>query len=324
MFFSHKDLKNKNQQVTAGILGLCIGDALGVPVEFKNRKYLKKRPIKEMTTATRSSHVQTKGTWSDDSSMTLCLLDSLSQGYNLEDIGKKFLQWYYEGLWTPNGTAYDIGETTYNALSRLHFGVSPKSSGECNEKSNGNGSLMRILPLAFYLENCMDNNEKFKKIEEVSGITHNHIRSKIACSIYVEFAINLLKDSTPTVAYTNMQKTILEHYTSIVDKKDLKCFDRILKDDISKLEETDIKSDGYVVHTLEASLWSFFNSSNFREAVLTAVNLGDDTDTTGAVTGGISGIYYKNENIPLEWINQLARKNDILSLVNKFTEKVYF
>lgn len=181
-------MKNK---VKAGIMGVCIGDALGVPVEFKKREDLKRNPVTTMLEY--MSWNQPKGTWSDDSSMTLCLTEELTKGYDLEKIGASFVKWVKYGHWTAHGRLFDIGGTTRHSIARLIKGESARFSGNIFEEDNGNGSLMRTLPLAFYLENEEDIQKLYLTVKEVSSITHGHFRSVFACFMYVIFAIQLIK-----------------------------------------------------------------------------------------------------------------------------------
>ncbi|MBQ0152604.1 MAG: ADP-ribosylglycohydrolase family protein [Chryseobacterium sp.] len=311
-------MKNK---VKSGIFGLCIGDALGVPVEFKKRENLKSNPVTGYLEY--MCWNQPKGTWSDDSSLTLCLAEELTKGYHLEKIGESFVKWVKYGHWTAHGKLFDIGGTTRHSIARLIKGESAKFSGNIFEGDNGNGSLMRILPLAFYLSNEDNIDTIYQTIKEVSSITHGHFRSVFACFIYIIFAIELLKGKSKKEAYFNTQKITLEYAEKQgFNFKEIELFERILKNDISEYPEEEIKSSGYVLHSLEASFWCFFNSDNYSEAVLKAVNLGEDTDTTGAITGGIAGIYYGFENIPQERINELVRKEDIEKLCEKLEKKL--
>ncbi|WP_426481296.1 ADP-ribosylglycohydrolase family protein [Chryseobacterium sp. R2ACT005] len=308
-------------KVKAGIMGVCIGDALGVPVEFKKREDLKRFPVTKMLEY--MSWNQPKGTWSDDSSLTLCLADELTKGYDLEKIGQSFVKWNKYGHWTAHGRLFDIGGTTRHALARLIKGESARFSGNIFEEDNGNGSLMRILPLAFYLENEDNIQKLYLTVKEVSAITHGHFRSVFVCFIYVIFAIQLLKGKGKKEAYIYTQKTALEYAEEQgFNPKEIELFNRILKNNISGYPEDEIKSGGYVLHSLEASLWCFFNSESYSEAVLKAVNLGEDTDTTGAITGGIAGIYYGYGSIPEEWIAELVRKDDIEALCEKLNQKL--
>ena len=298
---------------TKGLLfGIAIGDALGVPVEFMSRKHLQANPVVEMREY--GTHHQPAGTWSDDSAMSFLLVEQLIEGYDIEGLGKKFCQWYQYNYWTPHGEIFDIGVATRNALDKVSKGVSALESGECDDYSNGNGSLMRILPLAIYLQD-KPIDQRFCITKEVSGITHSHIRSVIGCFFAVEFVIQLLKSKDKSDAYYEAQN-IVRDYLHLIDIKstEIELYNRILFDDISRIPEQDIYASGYVLHTLEASLWAFLTTDNFKEAVLKAVNLGNDADTVGAITGGMAGFFYGVEQIPQEWINQLARTKDIENL----------
>ncbi len=310
----------KRNKVLGGLSGLCIGDALGVPFESCSRDELKRNPVTTMVGY--GVYNQLVGTWSDDSSLTFCLADTLCQGFNLDDIARKFCKWLYEGYWTPYGKAFGVGNTTRQAIFRLRKGVNPEEAGGKSEYDNGNGSLMRILPLAYYLQNA-EASKKFEIIHQVSSITHAHPRSQMACGIYIQLAINLLKGDKPKLAYQRMKATIVDFYRKEPYCVEVNNFARILQADISKLTEDEIKSSGYVIDTLEASLWCLLNNNSYAETVLNAVNLGGDTDTTGAVTGGLAGIYYGYENIPKDWVEQIARKKDIMELANKLNKQIY-
>ena len=314
---SFKRLKLMINKILDGIFGLCIGDALGIPVEGKTRDYLKSNPVKNIRRC--GIQKQYYGIWSDDSSLTFCLADSLCNGFDLNDVADKFVQWLYKGLWTSFGKAYGIGRTTRLAIKRYKQGnINPANAGAIDEYSNGNGSLMRILPLAFVLQK-LPFEKRVSIISDVSSITHGHIRSIIACVIYIEIALNLLAGQDLREAYNNMKKPIMKYYTG---QDELNHFSRILQDDISELKEEEIKSSGYVVDTLEASLWCLLTSNSYKETVLKAVNLGEDTDTTGAVAGGLAGIYYGFESIPEEWVNQIARKDDIEELAERLNRVI--
>lgn len=298
-----------------------MGDALGVPVEFKTRETLKAFPVENMREF--GSWNQPKGTWSDDSSLTLCIAEELTKGYDLEKIGQSFVKWVKYGHWTAHGRLFDIGGTTRHSVARLIKGESAKFSGNIFEEDNGNGSLMRTLPLAFYLKDEENIEKLYQRVKEVSAITHGHFRSVFACFIYVIFSIELIKGKDKKEAYHYTQKLVLQ-FAEIqgFNPKEIQLFNRVLKNDISEYHEDSISSGGYVLHSLEASLWCFLKSENYTEAVLKAVNLGEDTDTTGAITGGIAGIYYGFESIPKEWIDVLARKEDIEKLCEKLERKL--
>jgi len=307
------------QKVLGGILGLAVGDALGVPVEFKRRTSLKMDPVTGMLG--HGTHYQPEGTWSDDSSLTFCLVESLCNGFDLRDIGYRFVLWLDEGYWTPHGEVFDVGNTTFQAISKLKSGVDPVQAGGSDEYSNGNGSLMRILPVALYFANSVLE-EMLEATHKVSCLTHAHPRSQMACGFYSLMVVELLKEASPLEAYFRTIDCAVDTYSLSPFLEELNHFDRLFSKQIHKEPENTIQSSGYVIHTLEASIWSFLRGANFAEAVLSAVNLGGDTDTTGAITGGLAGVYYGLEAIPKEWIDTLARHSEILELSEKFYCKI--
>lgn len=269
-------------QVKSVIYGIAVGDALGVPFEFCERGSFK---VTEMVGY--GTYYQPEGTWSDDTSMTLATLESLKKhnGVRIEDLRKQFCKWLFETEYTATGKVFDYGMTTSHALIN--------GRGLEDVSSNGNGSLMRIAPLAFF-------NTSRREIAEVSAITHAHPISKLACIIFIELLEGLLKG---------------EKLDEFLRNKDYpKPFDRLPC--LLSLPIEAIKSTGYVVHTLEASLWCILHSTNFIEAVLLAVNLGDDTDTTGSVTGALAGAIYGFEAIPKSWIESLQNRELIDSILS--------
>ena len=305
--------------VLDGLFGLCVGDALGVPVESRSREHLEKNPVQDMVGY--GSHNQPPGTWSDDSSLAFCLAESLCKGFDLGDLADRFCRWRYEGYWTPYGTAFGIGHSTRQAIKRLREGVDPVMAGGCTEWDNGNGSLMRILPLVFHVKN-MDADEKFRLTRQVSSLTHRHPRTMMVCSIYVQVAINLLEGDTPTSAYHKMKDVVVDFYQEEPYSSEFSHFSQILHGDISTCSKNDIQSSGYVIHTLEAVLWCLFNNDSYEDTVLSGINLGGDTDTTGAVVGGLAGILYGFDAIPPRWVVQIARKDDIIDLVRRLDSRL--
>ena len=305
-------------QVKGGMLGLAIGDALGVPVEFRDRTTLKRHPVVDMREF--GSHHQPKGTWSDDSSLAFCLAESLIENPQIdtEDIGKRFCRWFKEGYLTPHGRVFDIGMATTFAIRRLLNGYPAIMAGGSDEDSNGNGSLMRILPLSFVLKN-KNLTERFEITDCVSSITHAHVRSVIACFYYIEFALQLLEGKEKFEIYKALQPTILDFLEQRdIRESEIKLFKPILKENIWERKEENIRSSGYVVNTLHASIWCLMTSETYEETVLKAVNLGDDTDTTGAVAGGLAGILYGFNKIPTQWVHELVKSNEIVDLSNRF------
>jgi ADP-ribosyl-[dinitrogen reductase] hydrolase len=318
-YLSNREINNP---VKNGIWGLVVGDALGVPVEFKSREYLKQNPLTAMIGF--GTYNQPKGTWSDDSSLALCLADELTKGFNLQEIGNSFVKWYNQNHWTPHGEVFDIGITTREAINRLKNGVRAEVAGNWEENSNGNGSLMRILPLLFEVQKIKDRKERYALIKNVSSITHGHVRSCLACFYYLEFAAFLNSEIKYPImdAYKVANHSLLKLTEELeINPKEIELFDRITNGNLKELKEKDIQSSGYVLHTLEASIWCLLNTSSFKDAVLKAINLGEDTDTTGAVVGGLAGLFYGTKSIPEEWIDKIARKKDIEELTNKFSDK---
>lgn len=307
-------MSNLNKDI---LLGTAIGDALGVPVEFEYRQVLEKNPVVGMREY--GTHNQPKGTWSDDSSLALCLAESLCNGYNLNDIADKFIRWYYDGYCTPYGRVFDVGITTARAISNLQSGIKPNLAGMDRERDNGNGSLMRILPLVPYILN-MEEEDRFRIIGEVSSLTHRHPRSILACIALCEFAIQYINLQAVERAYQAMQQTILQLLKKEMFIEEDIPFERLIGlsyEEFKAIELKDIHSTEYVIDTLEASLWCIFNTTSYKDAVLKAVNLGDDANTVGAITGGLAGIIYGYDTIPPEWLEVLAKKDDIIELANK-------
>jgi ADP-ribosylglycohydrolase len=307
-------------EVKSALFGVAIGDSLGVPVEFKSRKAISMKPVTGMTEY--GTYNLPAGTWSDDSSLTFCLAEALTHGYDLNAIAQNFVKWYYKDFWTARGNVFDIGIATKKAIERLANGERPELTGEVDEKSNGNGSLMRILPLLFYLHDKTIA-ERYELIRQVSSITHAHIRSVIACFYYLEFARHVFEGMDKFDIYENLKTEIPEHLASVqVSTSEITRFSRLLDQDIYEFSAEEIKSDAYVLNTLEAAIWCLMTTENFRDAVLKAVNLGEDTDTTGAVTGGLGGLLYGIDGIPQEWMDQVARKDDIEKLAETLGAKI--
>ncbi|CAM4009531.1 ADP-ribosylglycohydrolase family protein [Flavobacterium weaverense] len=298
------------------LLGVAVGDAVGVPVEFNPRSYFKDNPVVDMQEY--GTHDQPKGTWSDDTSLTLCLAESIIEGLDMNLLAQKFIDWRNNNYWTALGWVFDIGIGTRVAIEKLEEGVETELAGGPNALDNGNGSLMRILPLIVYTKE-LTVDERFLWTKKVSSLTHAHIRSIISCFYYLEFAKKLIEGMDKWQAYNELQSEIKNYLESQqIDAAEIQHFSRLLKEDISIVNDFEIKSSGYVIDTLEASIWSILTTDSYADAVLKAVNLGNDTDTTAAVVGGLSALIYGVENIPTEWLEYLARKTDIDDLAAKY------
>ncbi|HEY3376045.1 MAG TPA: ADP-ribosylglycohydrolase family protein [Armatimonadota bacterium] len=308
---------SQHDRISGGFWGALVGDALGVPVEFTARDERKRDPVVGMRAF--GTHHQPAGTWSDDSSLLLCTMESLCAGFDPVDIGSRFIRWLDEGYWTPYGEVFDCGIATQQAIARLRRGVDPESAGGAGERDNGNGSLMRILPVACYFADA-PTATLLDAAHRVSAVTHRHPRSQMACGMACLVAQALMQGQCIEGAYRSAITEAATVYTALPFAAERTHFVRVLDGQLADVPESDISGDGYVVHTLEASLWCLLTTSSFEEAVLKAVNLGDDADTTGCVTGGLAGLAYGVDAIPLPWRECLARAGDIAASLQRFTE----
>lgn len=259
----------------SAIYGFAIGDAVGVPYEFKLRGKFKCRGMRGGGT-----HYQPAGTWSDDTSMTLATCDSIRRLGKIDyrDLMARFMVWLHFGEYTARGKVFDVGHTVLRALEKYH---ATKSIEECCQKSyydNGNGALMRMLPLAFI--DCSD-----EEITKVASLTHGHKISTDICVEYVKLTKRLIETRDPMAALGATEYIDLIHQP-----------------------ESTVESSGYVVDTFNAAKWCLVNSKSYKECVLKAVNLGDDTDTVAAIAGGWAGIVYGYKNIPFTWRLRLKNK----------------
>lgn len=312
--------------VRDALIGLAVGDALGVPVEFESRESLVANPVTDMRAY--GTYSQPAGTWSDDSSLAFCLADSLTQDFNLADMAQKFVDWSQSRIWTPHGRVFDIGITTREAMEVLEdiliggdHDALEHLRYEADEMSNGNGSLMRILPLLFYLKQHPVE-EWFEITWKVSALTHGHIRAAIACWYYLRFAWHLWQSGDKRNAYLEVRTEARELFRKKnIAFSEQRIFDRVVEHSISFLPASEISSSGYVMHSLEAAMWCVLRYNTYEETVLAAVNLGHDTDTTAAIAGGLAGILYGFDAIPSKWVNQLTRLNDILQLCDDLNKR---
>lgn len=295
------------------ILGAAVGDALGVPVEFKPRGSYK---INDMIG--NGTHHQPKGTWSDDTSLTMCLIEGIIKNETEDDILEKFGNYFKNGYWTPKGKCFDIGITTQHAIERHQQGIFAKVCGGKKENDNGNGALMRISPLVPMLSQTFEFDKKINKIKEICEITHAHPRSTLACIIYIQFMIMLYNNNEKNIAYEETVNLINKYVEKDEYFQEFSYFDRILTNRIYNYKKEVIQSDGYVVHTLEASMWCFFKHDNYKDIILEAVNLGEDTDTVAFIAGTMAGLYYKIEAIPQEWIENLVEVKKIEDKCKEF------
>ncbi|MFD2717861.1 ADP-ribosylglycohydrolase family protein [Hymenobacter monticola] len=305
----------------AALLGLAVGDALGVPVEFAPRTARQQDPVTGMRAY--GTHGQPAGTWSDDSSLTFCLAETLARPGgrtglpDLNDFARRSINWLYNSYWTAHGETFDVGNATRVAIDRLQRGTEPTKAGPRSEFDNGNGALMRILPLSFHetwRAESLDLNAAWALTEAVASVTHGHPRSTLGCFVHLLVARGLLRGLSPAAS---IKQARTESYNWLHNQAKGPVFyewpkyNTFFDGSLANLTEQEVKSTGYVVHTLEASLWCLLKHDSYAATVLAAVNLGDDTDTTGAVAGGLAGLAYSEAGIPAEWLAVLARRADI-------------
>ncbi len=311
---------SQGQRKLGALWGALTGDALGVPVEFLSREAVRKNPVHDMRGF--GTHNQPPGTWSDDSSLLLCTVESLAHcgGLNATDLGQRFVRWESEGHWTPHGRVFDIGIATSQALSRLAMGTPPEQSGGSDEYSNGNGSLMRIVPIALWFDD-LPPNDLAATAHRVSALTHRHPRSQMACALYCLVVRELVGGATADDAFHAALKVFTEIYEQPPFVAERLHFQLLEAGRLGSRPESEIGSSGYVMHTLTASIWCLLTSNSFEETVLKAVNLGGDTDTTGTVAGGLAGAFYGVEAIPTAWKKALARHDEVESLFDRFLSR---
>ena len=304
--------------VKDSLYGFIVGDAMGVPVEFEDREKLINKPVTSMLGY--GSHDVEAGVYSDDTSMTLATMDSIIKQngiINYNDIADKFCNWVNNNEYTATNKIFDIGMTTKYALIKyFNNKIDATMCGGTNINENGNGSLMRMLPIALYCfyKNIKDDNEIFTLVKNSSSIIHAHDISILGCYIYVRYVISLLETKNKISSYNFIKKL---DYSMFIEEVKLE-YSRILFSDISTLNINDINSSGYVVNTLEAVFWIILNCSNYNESIIGAINLGGDTDTIGAITGSIAGILYGYDNISKRWISKLKNKDYIDEIIIKF------
>lgn len=306
----------------SGIMGVVVGDALGLPVQFMNREEVKSLNVQGMIGY--KTFNLPEGSWSDDSSLTLATLSSIKElgEIDCEDIMDRFLEWLEEGRYTPYGYAYDIGRTCMDAICTYRQGEHYLESGGKDEYSNGNGSLMRIMPACLYVyekvkSDTLSEDMGVELIHEISSLTHAHMRSKIACGFYY-FMTKAILDECGSIT-ERLQKGIdhaLCFYRARTENLvQLSYFGKLFNlQELLDLKEDDIKSSGYVIDSIEAAVWCLITSKSYEETVLKAINLGGDTDTIGAIAGGLSGLMYGYEGIPKEWKDCIIKRRWIEEL----------
>lgn len=305
-----------------GIMGIVIGDALGTPVQFLDRDEIKKAPVEGMEGY--GTFNMPPGTWSDDSSMSLATLDSIREKkcIDYDDIMMRFIGWTSRGEYTPAGKAFDQGCTCMEAISNYAKKHDYKTCGKTGERANGNGALMRIMPVCLYAyveykDKKISLQKAVEYVHQVSALTHNHLRSKMACGIYFFMAMAILdeKGSLKEKLQIGINNAKKYYETDLENMVEWVRFGRMVDmEEFANVPEDEIESSGYVLDSIEAAIWSLITTETFKEGLLKAVNLGKDTDTVAAIAGGLAGLHYGYDNIPMEWRKVIIKGEEIIAL----------
>lgn len=316
-----------------GIMGVVTGDAFGSPLQFRDRSEFIENPITEMEYC--ECFDMPPGSFTDDSSLTLATLDSLirEKGYNLDSIAQNYVKWLFDGDFTPYGKAYDVGRGCMVGIRRYYFYKDAKTSGDADEYNNGNGSLMRTMPMCLYgyeLQKriCTSDNEVIQMIHEVSGITHRHLRAQMACGLYFYMVKSILdnKAFNKGMSLTECLKegidAGLKYYgNDIRNLSEIAYFERLFDlDELKKIDSDAIRTTGYVIDTIEAVVYNLITTASFEECLIQAVNMGGDSDTVGAIAGGLAGLFYGYEAIPDRWISMIKRRDYIENMCREANE----
>lgn len=296
------------QRYEGGLLGLLIGDAIGVPFEFSSPSTLRifsnddiGLPYTLDASQFQRSHPSApQGAWSDDGAQALALLDSLQscQKLDLNDFSKRLLNWANQGHYAVGGAYFDIGIQTRAAFKKLEAGVKPHLAGGAEEENNGNGSLMRVLPLALWHQG--DNASLVKLAMEQSLPTHGHMRSQVCCALYALWAKQLLNGAED--GFEDALYILDDLYHDNPNKEAIQELDLIMGD-----ENKTPSGSGYVVDSLWSARDAFVKSNSYAETIHRAIRFGNDTDTTACIAGGLAGIKYGKEGIPQLWQDHLAK-----------------
>lgn len=311
------------RRAKAVILGHAVGDALGVPVEFLRREDLDKNPVTDMRGY--GTYNVPAGAWSDDTSMTLCALETLGRDkINFDSVMLNFGKWYYRDEFTPTGETFDAGNTCSTAID--NYFVGKKSWYECglsDERSNGNGSLMRIHPFVLYTYRLdAATTEKIQIVENASALTHAHERSLVGCGVYAFILWELLDNPCRESVFTGLKKAE-EYYRNKGEYAPYARLFSFANPEKARLTaRREIRSSGYIVDSLEAAVWCLLTTDSYADCVLKAISLGEDTDTVAAIAGGLAGGLYGYEAIPREWRDKLLKREYIEGLCDAaFSER---
>jgi ADP-ribosylglycohydrolase len=298
-------------RLRGGLFGLLIGDALGVPYEFHSAASISALSTIEMSPPQdfqRTHQGVPPGTWSDDGAQALALLDTLLHDHELDlDIfANRLLAWFHQGAFTPDGQVFDVGLQTQRALQQLECGVPPDTSGPQDERDNGNGSLMRCLPVIMVASSHED---VIRLARKQSLVTHGHARSQLCCALYCLTAMGILENLTAADAVRAAEDELLQRYAGSVEETELKT----LLDGRFDAPQ----GSGYVVDSFWSAIHCLLSTGSYEDCVKRAISLGNDTDTTAAIAGGLAGVLYGEDALPLRWLAAVRRKDIAEALLRR-------
>ena len=317
----------KKEKLRGLLFGMAIGDAMGVPFEFLEAEDLGGETFKEMKGF--GTYNQPPGTFSDDTSLTLCTIEALINNLSQEETAKLFIKWKNEGYWAVDNEVFDIGNTTRDALEAIEKGIPIYEAAPSNERSCGNGALMRILPLALYCDN-KSFDEIYEMVVKFASITHGHIRSHMACFMMVVYVHELFQVDIPNKIHSEYHRVVWAHKSKEI-KEYFESHDKF-KDEIINFEPvlnlwkgvntTEIENSGYVLHSLNLVMNFFFVYKRYEMNVIGTLRCGGDTDTNACIIGGLSGILYGMRSIPEKWLEALRYREQIEALCARWEESL--
>ena len=311
---------SRQERIAGGLYGLLIGDALGVPYEFYKAEELPPYEQIEMVPPSGFRKTYSKvaaGTWSDDGAQALCLMDCLikQERFSLKDYSDSLLAWYEEGFWAVDGVVFDVGIQTSKALITYKRGGAPEECGLVNPEGKGNGALMRVLPLALWhsVRGAADperrNRELVRDAHSQCLITHGHICNQVCCALYTLAARGLLQEMPPEAAILYAVQTLRKLY------QDMPEYAEELEWSIRPDLPWEGYGSGYVVDCLRSAFMIIEQAESYEETVKWAIQLGDDTDTTACVAGGLAGIVFGIQGIPERWLAMLRQRDAVDALL---------
>ncbi len=316
----------QRERIAGGLYGLLVGDALGVPYEFYEANEL---PVYEKIEMTPPAGFQktypriAAGTWSDDGAQALCLMDSLLKNgkFSLKAYSDALLAWYEEGFWAVGGVVFDVGIQTADALNAYKRGIPATDCGLMNPEGKGNGALMRVLPLALwhFVQEDTDLEKRSRELvrdaHSQCQITHGHLCNQVCCALYCLAAQGLLEGKEAREAIQEGVCALRSIYREQPE------YERELEWSVRPDIPWEGRGTGYVVDCLRSAFMILEQASDYEDAIKRAVLLGNDTDTTACVTGGLAGIRYGLRKIPERWLNALKEREKVEVLLAQLEKR---